>query len=95
MTREEAIKYGTLWLRDEYLDVKDEAFIKIALEALKTVDGLKKQEPIIVERCCEGDHIEYDFKNERYVMVRYVRETIILPDELQQHIERLKKEVSQ
>lgn len=35
MTREEAIKYGTMWLKDEFLDVKDEAFIKIALEALK------------------------------------------------------------
>ena len=35
MTREEAIKYGVEWLKDEYLDAKDEAFIKIALEALE------------------------------------------------------------
>lgn len=35
MTREEAIKYGIEWLKDEYLDAKDGAFIKIALEALE------------------------------------------------------------
>ena len=35
MTREEAIKYGTDWLKDEYLDAKDGAFITIALETLK------------------------------------------------------------
>lgn len=34
MTKGEAIKYGTEWLKDEYLDAKDRAFIKIALEAL-------------------------------------------------------------
>jgi len=34
MTREEAIKYGTEWLKDEYLDTKDRTFIKIALESL-------------------------------------------------------------
>ena len=35
MTRKEAIEYGEEWLKDEYLDAKDRAFIKIALEALK------------------------------------------------------------
>ena len=35
MTKGEAIKYGTEWLKDEYLDAKDRAFIKIALEALE------------------------------------------------------------
>lgn len=35
MTREEAIKYGIEWLKDECLDAKDRAFIKIALEALE------------------------------------------------------------
>jgi len=35
MTREEAIKYGIEWLKDEYLDAKDRAFIKIALEVLE------------------------------------------------------------
>lgn len=43
MTKEEAIKYGIEWLKDEYLDAKDGAFIKIALEALE-------QEPIAQER---------------------------------------------
>lgn len=35
MTREEAFKYGTEWLKDEYLDSEDREFIKIAIEALK------------------------------------------------------------
>lgn len=35
MTREEAYKYGTEWLKDEYLDSEDRAFITMALEALK------------------------------------------------------------
>ena len=39
MTREEAKNYGTEWLKDEYLDAKDRAFIKMAIEALE------KQEP--------------------------------------------------
>lgn len=39
MKREEAIEYGKEWLKDEYLDAKDGAFITIALEALE-------QEPI-------------------------------------------------
>ena len=45
MTREEAIKYGIEWLKDEYLDAKDGAFIKIALEALKQepCDAISRQ----------------------------------------------------
>lgn len=35
MNKEEAIKYGTEWLKDEYLDARDGAFIEIALEALE------------------------------------------------------------
>lgn len=42
MTREEAIKYGTAWLKDEYLYAKDGAFIKMAIEALKQEDILDK-----------------------------------------------------
>ena len=35
MIREEAIEYGTEWLKDEYLDAKDREFIKIAIEAME------------------------------------------------------------
>lgn len=42
MTSEEAIKYGTDWLKDEYLDAKDRAFIKTAIKALE-------QEPLTDE----------------------------------------------
>ncbi len=35
MTNEEAVKYGTEWLKDEYLDARDGVFIKTALEALR------------------------------------------------------------
>ncbi len=51
MTREEAIKYGTEWLKDEYLDAKDGAFITIALETLE-------QEPCIREKQANADKID-------------------------------------
>lgn len=35
MTREEAIRYGKEWLKDEYLDAKDAAFIKMAIKAFE------------------------------------------------------------
>ena len=44
---ERAIIYGTEWLKDEYLDARDGAFIKIALEALK-------QMPVITTTGGEG-----------------------------------------
>ena len=47
MTREEAIKYGTAWLKDEYLDEKRRAFIKKAIEALEqesSVDCISREE---------------------------------------------------
>lgn len=65
MTREEANKYGTEWLKDEYLDAKDRAFIMRALEALnqessddcisrQAVDALIDElaRAISDERCC-------------------------------------------
>ena len=42
MTKAEAIKYGTAWLKDEYLDAKDYAFLKIALEALDKCNKIEK-----------------------------------------------------
>lgn len=35
MTREEAIQYGTAWLKDEYLDAKDKLFVSMAIKALE------------------------------------------------------------
>lgn len=56
MKREEAIKYGTEWLKDEYLDAKDGAFITIALEALK-------QKPILDKIRAEIMELDYGIEN--------------------------------
>ena len=57
MTREEAIKYGIEWLKDEYLDANDGEFIKIALEALEQepmTDVLDKIRAEIEEQVLES-----------------------------------------
>ena len=87
MTREEAMQVLNMVETHGLADKAKE----MAIKALEHEDVLDK----MVDRCIEGEHIEYDFTEKKYVIVRYVRETIFLPDELQQHIERFKKEVPQ
>jgi len=68
MTNEEAVKYGTEWLKDECLDARDGAFIKMALEALR-------QEPC--EDCISREAVLdlCDSKDPEY-KVRYFKEDV-------------------
>ena len=72
MTREEAIKYGIEWLKDEYLDAKDGAFIKIALESLE-------QEPCedtISRQAVKEQMIKYGFHAPDMTVTEFVEDLL-------------------
>ena len=75
--REEAIKYGTEWLKDEYLDARDGAFIEIALEALKREpcdDAINREDALM---CLTGEIKETD--TIETIIARIVRRIRKLP----------------
>lgn len=74
--REEAIKYGTEWLKDEYLDARDGAFIEIALEALKQEPCRDIEEIKEIMECDADAEIKLKMiSNVVYSKPHYFRET--------------------